>query len=334
MLTVRDEGGPFKSLSDLCHRVDLRAVNRKVLEALIKVGACDEFGQTRASLTAQIERVLSRATGAAADRARGQETLFGLLEAGNPEEDEIPAALRNLPEWPDAEKLAHEKELLGFFVSGHPLTPHLGILKSYCTHQISELKELSSRTIIRVGGLVSEVKRAISRKSDKPYCIATIEDMESSFQVLCVNENYEKFNLLLEVNQPLMVIGEVKNDEDMPKIFPYEIFPIKDAPRKFTKQVHLRLKTEALQPDAMDGVRELAEAHPGKVPLLLCLRQPGGASVFVEADECFNVTPGLALAAAANERFGEATYYPKVDPTLPEPQRRRYAKKSNGNAGE
>ena len=331
MLTARGEGEPFTSLSDVCNRVDLRAVNRKVLDALIKAGACDSFGQSRASLCAQIERTLSRAASTAADRARGQETLFGLLDADNTEDDEIPAALRNLPEWDDAERLAHEKELLGFYVSGHPLNPHLGTLKHYATHQVTDLKELPDRTISRVGGLVSTAKRAISKKTDKPYCTATVEDMTGQVTVLCVGDNYEKFNEQFELNKPLMVIGEVNNSEDVPKIFPVDVFPLDDAPRKFTQQVHLRLKTEALQPDAMNGVRELAEAHPGKIPLLLCLRQPGGESVFVEADERFNVAPGLALAADANERFGEATYYPKVDPTLPEPQRRRYAKKTNGN---
>ncbi len=331
MLTARNEGEPFKSLSDVCNRVDLRAVNRKVLDALIKAGACDSFGQSRASLCAQIERTLSRAASAAADRARGQETLFGLLDAGKSDEDEIPAALRDLPEWDDAERLAHEKELLGFYVSGHPLTPHFGTLKHYATHQIADLKELPANTITRVGGLVATVKRAISKKTDKPWCAATLEDMTGQVTILCAGDNYEKFNEHFELNKPLMVIGGVKNDEDMPKIFPQEVFPLDYAPAKFTKQVHLRLKTEALVPDAMNGVRELAEAHPGKVPLLLCLRQPGGESVFVEADERFNVTPGLALAAAANERFGEATYYPKVDPTLPEPQRRRYAKKNNAD---
>jgi DNA polymerase-3 subunit alpha len=90
MLLARDEGEPFKSLSDVCNRVDLRAVNRKVLDALIKAGACDSFGQSRASLCAQIERTLSRAASAADDRARGQETLFGLLDAGKSDEDEIP----------------------------------------------------------------------------------------------------------------------------------------------------------------------------------------------------------------------------------------------------
>ena len=331
MLAAREESGAFSSLPDLCNRVDLRAVNRKVLEALIKAGACDSFGQSRASLTAQIDRSLTRAASAAADRARGQETLFGMLEANDPEEEEIPAGLRNLPEWPDAEKLAYEKELLGFYVSGHPLEPFLNITNSYCTHQVGELKELPGRTIVRVAGLVSEVRRGISRKTDKPYCIATVEDLETEFGVLCVNENYDKFNHLIEVNKPLMFIGEVNNTEDVPKIFPQEIFPIDEAPKRFTKQVHLRLKVESLQPTSMDGVRELAEAHPGSTPLLLCLRQPDGASVFVEANDNFNVAPSRDFQSAANERFGADTYYAKVDMALPEPQRRFKRRESNGD---
>ena len=331
MLEARDEGGPFTSLNDLCHRVDLRAVNRKVLEALIKAGACDGFGHTRASLVAQIERTLSRASSDAADKARGQETLFGMLDADQPEADDIPAALRNMAEWPDAEKLAHEKELLGFYVSGHPLEPFLGLIDSYATHSVSQLAELPGRTIVRVAGLVSEVRRGISRKTDKPYCIATVEDLQTEFGVLCVNENYEKFNHLIEVNKPLMFIGEVNNTEDVPKIFPQEIFPIDEAPKRFTKQVHLRLKVESLQPASMDGVRELAEAHPGSTPLLLCLRQPGGASVFVEANDNFNVAPSRDFQSAANERFGADTYYAKVDMALPEPQRRFKRRESNGD---
>ena len=331
ILTARDSDKPFKTLAELCDRADLRAVNRKVLEALIKAGACDGFGMTRASLVAQIERTLARATSAAADLARGQETLFGMLETGNNKSDEIPAALRNLPEWPEAEKLAHEKELLGFYVSGHPLTPHLDTLDNYSTHKILELKELPGRTITRIGGVVSIVKRAISKKNDKPYCIATVEDMESSFQVLCLGENYEKFNHLIETNKPLMIIGEVNNSEDIPKIFPQEVFPLDEAPRKFTKQVHLRLKVETLPPDAMENVRELAEAHPGKAPLLLCLRKPGGTSVFVEADRSYNVSPGREFQEAANERFGNDTYYAKVDTSLPEPQRRKYGRSGNGD---
>jgi len=327
MLQARENSNSFHSLPDLCNSVDLRAVNRKVLEALIKAGTCDGFEQTRASLTAQIDRTLSRAASTAADRDRGQETLFGLLEADKPEAEEIPAGLRNLTEWPDAEKLAYEKELLGFYVSGHPLEPYLKTLENYCTHTIEELKELPPRTITRVGGLVSEVRRGISKKTDKPYCIATVEDQNNEFGVLCVNENYEKFNHLIELNKPLMFIGEANNTEDVPKIFPQEVFPIDEAPGRYTKQVHLRLKVESMNPEAMVKVRELAEAHPGNRPLLLCLRQSGGESVFMETSDNFNVKPGMDFQSAANERFGEDTYYAKVDMELPEPQR-RYKKRT------
>ena len=135
----------------------------------------------------------------------------------------------------------------------------------------------------------------------------------------------------LQVTQPLMVIGEVNNGEDVPKIFPQEILPLEDAPRKFTKQVHLRLRVEKISGDSLESVRALTQAHPGKVPLLLCLRQPGGAAVFVEANERFNVTPSASLQTEADSMFGEDTYYAKVDTDLPEPQRRRYARNGNGN---
>ena len=331
MLAARDQGKPFQSLADLCERVDLRAVNRKVLEALIKAGACDGFGHTRASLCAQIERTLARASSIAADRARGQETLFGMLDAGKSEEDDIPAALRNVAEWPNSEKLVHEKELLGFYISGHPLDPLTGILDSYTMHKTPELKELEARTVTRVGGLIAEVKRGISRKTDKPWASAVLEDMHGTCTILLINDNYEKFNELLQPNQPLMVIGEVNNSEDVPKIFPQEILPLEDAPRRYTKQVHLRLRVEKISDDSLESVRALTQAHPGKVPLLLCLRQPGGASVFVEANERFNVTPSASLQTEADSMFGEDTYYAKVDTDLPEPQRRRYARNGNGN---
>ncbi len=329
MLQARNDDGSFSSLPDLCNRVDLRSVNRKVLEALIKAGACDVFHQSRASLTAQIERSLTRASSAAADRTRGQETLFGMLEADKTEEDEIPVGLRNLTEWPDAEKLGYEKELLGFYVSGHPLDPYLSLLENYCTHKVSELNELPRRTITRIGGLVSDVRRGISRKTDKPYCIATVENLDTEFSVLCVNENYDRFNQLIELNKPLMFIGEINNTENMPKIFPQDVFPIDEAPDRYTKQVHLRLKTESLDLEAMDEIRKLAEAHPGSSPLMLCLRQSDGQAVFLETSDHFNVKPGRELQSAANEKWGGDTYYAKVDMNLPEPK--KYFKKRESN---
>jgi DNA polymerase-3 subunit alpha len=331
ILKARNEGGKFKTLSDLCERVDGHSLGRKTLEALIKTGACDCFGQTRATLFAQIERTLARAASILSDKQKGQSSLFGALEEKAPP---MPEAISNLPEWPQHELLAHEKELLGFYVTGHPLTPFVPILEKYALANTAKLSELPNRSLTRIGGLIAAVQHGVSKKSGKPYSMVTLEDLEGSVQVLCMNENYDKFRSLLETNKAILVVGEVNTGDDRPKIFPQEIMPLEDAPKKFTKQVHLRLHTAHLKPEDLDAARELAAAHPGKCPLLLCFMRPDGEVVFVDTNERFSVTPSLKLQHEADARFGEETYYAKVDTSLPERQSRWPRKNGSANGEE
>ncbi|HTV76026.1 MAG TPA: OB-fold nucleic acid binding domain-containing protein, partial [Candidatus Baltobacteraceae bacterium] len=331
ILKARNEGGKFKSLSELCERVDDHSLGRKTLEALIKTGACDCFGQTRATMFSQIDRALARAAGIQADKQKGQSSLFGTLEEKAPP---MPEAISNLPEWPQHELLAHEKELLGFYVTGHPLTPFAPILEKYALANTAKLSELPNRSLTRIGGLIAAVQHGVSKKSGKPYSMVTLEDLEGSVQILCMNENYDKFRSLLETNRAILVVGEVNTGDDRPKIFPQEIMPLEDAPKKFTKQVHLRLHTAHLKPEDLDAARELAAAHPGKCPLLLCFMKPDGEVVFVDTNERFSVTPSLKFQHEADARFGEETYYAKVDTSLPERQSRWPRKNGSANGEE
>jgi DNA polymerase-3 subunit alpha len=331
ILKARDEHGKFKTLSELCERVDGRSLTRKTIEALVKTGACDSFGQTRATLFAQIERTLSRAASILSDKQKGQSSLFGALEEKAPP---MPEAISNLPEWPQHELLAHEKELLGFYVTGHPLTPFVPILEKYALTNTAKLSELPNRSLTRIGGLIAAVQHSVSKKSGKPYSMVTLEDLEGSVQILCMNENYDKFRPLLEANKAILVIGEVNVGDDKPKIFPQEIMPLAEAPKKYTKQVHLRLHTAHLKPDDIESVREIVAANPGKCPLLLCFMQPGGGTVFMDTNERFAVTPSLKLQHAVDARFGEETYYAKVDTALPERQSRWPRKTENGGSEE
>jgi DNA polymerase-3 subunit alpha len=302
------------------------------LEALIKTGACDGFGANRATLFAQIERTMARAASIISDRQKGQSSLFGMLE--DKAVDAMPEAIASLPEWPQHELLAYEKELLGFYVTGHPLTPYAPILEKYCLANTGQLMELPNRSLTRVGGLIAAAQHGVSKKSGKPYSMITLEDLHGSAQVLVMNENYDKFRPLLELNKAIMVIGEVNTGEDRPKIFPQEIFPLDDAPRKFTKQVHFRLHTAHLKPESMDAVMGIVSAHPGKCPLMLCLRYPTGQVVFIEPNERFAVTPSRELQSAVDEAFGEETYYVKVDTSLPEKQNRWGRKGGNNGNGD
>jgi hypothetical protein len=127
------------------------------------------------------------------------------------------------------------------------------------------------------------------------------------------------------LNRAVLVIGEVNTGEDKPKLFPQEIMPLEEAPKRYTKQVHLRLQTAHFTPEKLDGVRVLVEAHRGKCPLFLCFQRPGGEVMFVETHEVFSVTPSAALQQAADGLFGAETYYAKVDTTLPERQQRRWS---------
>jgi DNA polymerase-3 subunit alpha len=328
ILETRDRDGKFNSLANLCERVDTRTVNKKVLEALVRCGACDCFGETRATLFSQIERTLARAASVIQDRQRGQSSLFGAFEETPGDQGE---KLNRLPEWPQSELLAAEKELLGFYVTGHPLTPFLPLIEKYALHNSVSAAQIPPRTVTRIGGMVTAVQQGISKKSGKPYAIATLEDLEGSMQVLCMNENFEKHLELLKPGNPILVIGEVINGEDKPKIFPQEMMMLEDAPGKYTKQVHLRLHTAHLTPDKLEQAKGLAASHPGKIPLFLCLRYPTGEAVFIEAHEKFAVTPTSRLQREADEIFGEDTYYAKVDMSLPEPTRRRWEKR-NGDS--
>jgi DNA polymerase-3 subunit alpha len=238
------------------------------------------------------------------------------------------------PEWPAAESLAAEKELLGFYVTGHPLAPYKSVLEQYTLASTSKLSALPNRTVTRLGGLITAVQTGISKKSGKPYALATLEDLEGTVQLLCLNENFEKFRELLQPNTAVLVVGEVNLGDDRPKVFPQEMLRLDDAPRRYTTQVHLRLRADQLTAERLIEARDLVTAHRGKTPLFLCLMQPRGERVFVETHEQFGVLPTLAFQEAIRERFGPEAYYAKVDLSVPAKTPRRWEKRdSNGDSG-
>jgi len=331
IIKARETGEPFGDLFDLCDRCDTRTVNRKVLEALIKSGACDGLAGSRAGQFSVIDRALAKASSQARDRESGQTSLFGAFEQSSQSMQDI---VPDLAEWDRGDILAAEKELLGFYVSGHPLDPYRELLGQYCLHDSETVKALESRKMTRVGGLIATVQRGISRRTNKPYAIATVEDLKGSFQVLCMNENYDKYQELLLSNKTVLVIGEANNSEATPKIFPQEIIALDDAPAKFTQQVQFRLNGSELGPEKMEELHGLATSHAGRCPLFLCIRQQDGRLVFIDTSEKYFVRPSVKLRDEVNEMLGPDSYYAKVDTTLPEPAKRQWQRKeTNGNGG-
>lgn len=327
LLQARRLGGRFHSLQELCERVDTRIVNRRALECLIKTGACDGLGPNRATLMAGVDAALSRASSMAADKASGQSSLFDAFDAAPVARPVKPVVL---PDWPMSEKLAYEKELLGIFVSGHPLDPHARLLERFALHPVDTLPSLPNRGMARIGGLVTALTEGVSKKNGKKYAMATIEDLTGSVQLLVMNDNYDKFRELLSPNTAVLVTGEVSTGEDKPKLFPQEIMKLEDAPRKFTRQAHVWMKTIEASRPAMENLRALAEAHPGRVPLFIALRYGGGEVAYLETNERYSVNPGQAFETAVESAFNPGALQLIVDRSLPERAPRKWERKPGG----
>jgi len=331
LLEARRQGGRFISLPDFCERIDTRAANKKVLECLIKAGACDDLGFNRASLMAQLDGAMARASSIAADRVRGQSSLFDAFESTPSPTTKAKAV--ELPEWPTSEKLSYEKELLGMYLTGHPLQPYEPLIRRFAAHTIADLPTLENRAMTRVGGLVSALQEGISKKSGKKYAMVTIEDLTGSVQMLLMNENYDRFRSLLNINVPVLVTAEVNTGEDRPKLFPQEILRLEEAPRKFTRQVHVRLQADAVDAMRLEALRTLIEEHRGKIPLFLNLRMANGATAYLEANDQFYVTPSAQLEEAINASIGADAYWTRVDTSLPERAPRKWERRGSGDDG-
>ncbi len=223
-----------------------------------------------------------------------------------------------LPEWPQHELLAHERELLGFYVTGHPLTPLAPILNAYALHKSNQLSELKSRDMTRLGGLVTEITKGISKKSSKPYALATIEDMEGSVQVLCLNENYEKFISSFSPTKPFSSPAKSNLSEDKPKIFPVGHQP----PRRRPAPPHPA--SPSPPPNGAPCCRRprIRPRHPRRpsrqMPALPLLQMARRRRRLYRGHDRFFVRPSAALQRALDDRFGEESYYAKVDTTLPQ----------------
>lgn len=309
IIAVRDKGGRFTSFADFCHRIDPRVVNRKVIECLVKCGAFDSLGRGRAQVFAEIEHQMSRAASAQRDRERGQAALFDVepvharrQATGKPAE----------VEWSPSEMLAFEKELLGFYVTGHPLSQHAPILRRYELACTSHLAQLQDGQMTRIGGIVSKLMPKTT-KQGKPMAVLTLEDLDGSVEVVVFPETYSKYAANLRADAAIFVCGMVNLREDKPKIVAEQIIPLQEVPQRFTKAMHIRLPAATTQEALLSRVHDLLRAHKGNCPVLFCFIYPDGRLVFLEAHERFSVVPSERLVRELEALLGEDAVWLKVD---------------------
>ena len=282
-IAERESGGPFKSLEDFCRRVDPRKINKKTLESLVKCGAFDFTGEFRSALFAEIDGVLAASASSHRDRAAGQVSLFDDL----PADTASPKRPSNsVPPWPQAEMLAYEKELLGFYVTGHPLDEYRSVLESGKYRPIQSLAAMDDKATVQVAGSLTVVERRFTKKDSKPFAIVTLEDLTGSLEVKIWSEAYTKCASHLEQGRVVAVTGRLDKRDDTPSLVASEIKPLKPgAPAQSPESapVVLSFQRESTTEAVLQEVKRLVEESPGSQRLELEFVNDDGGRVRMKA---------------------------------------------------
>jgi DNA polymerase-3 subunit alpha len=271
ILEAREEGGPFCDILDFAKRVDLKKVNKRVFESLIKSGAFDGLGHTRRAMMEGLDLVLDAAAGFRREKDEGQFNLFGgdcLVAASAPE-----VRPPDLAEWEESVKLAFEKEMIGFYITGHPLAKYNGLLKKFADVTSSTLAQAAESSQVRIAGLVKSIKEINTKKGDR-MAFVDLEDLEGSVEVTVFSDVYLQKRALLQSGDPLIVSGVKEGNGENPKIVAQDIVRIEDAPNRFGKMIHIRIVTTGASPENIKDLKRILGSHRGSLPVTLHVVAP------------------------------------------------------------
>jgi DNA polymerase-3 subunit alpha len=310
MIAAREES-PLESLYDVTNRVDLKKTNRGVLEALIKAGAMDELPENRnhhrAQLLAALDRAIDLGQKAQRDRAAGQTSLFGRLA---PEQ----AATINVEEYPDTprwtliQKLSHEKESLGFYISGHPLQRYKKDVARFASHQSDNISEVQRHSsTVAMAGVVEGYRERSTKSGSGRIAYFNLEDLQGKVEVIVFPRDFEKASEILPTDEPVLVKGQVRKDgrDGVPKLHLREVVLLRDLRLEKTSAMDMRLECDKVTRQRLEKLKAALLDHPGRCALSVRVVQPGLWEARLELAEDLKVNPCDELVSRAEHIFGE-----------------------------
>ncbi|MGB3112066.1 MAG: DNA polymerase III subunit alpha [Candidatus Omnitrophota bacterium] len=303
IISTRQESGKFESLVDFAEKADSRLVNRKVVESLVKCGAFDSTGIKRSQAMAILDKVLELASKTQKDRRNGQMSFFDDIH----EEESFKFSFQEVPdieEWPEHELLANEKEMLGFYITKHPLARFERLLHAYSTCSVSKLANLSDGQEVLIGGIVKKVRTTVTRKKGEKMAIVTLEDLDNFVGVLVFPSAYRKAPDLVKEDSMVYVRGRLNLREEEPKIVAEDIIPLEKVKEMFTKSVLVKLSTTGLEEKTMERIKKVMQRHKGKIPVFVDIVSPGGRRIRLSTDKDLGVYPSDELVAEVEEIVG------------------------------
>ena len=302
MLRAREEGGPFESLLAFARRVDLRQVNRRALESLIKCGAFDATGARRAQLMAVLDTALERAAQAQQDRITGQAHLFG----GEEEAGTEPPSLPMVGEWEEKERLTHERDALGFFITGHPLSRFEWEAKLLATATTAGLSEVNGSRKVRMCGVINALKVQTTRRGDL-MARFNLEDLEGVAEVIVFPDCYRDSSETLDSDEPILLSGTIDPGEEGVVVKAEKIVLLSGAAKKLGRGLLIRLPAGGKSREWMRAhlidLKEILKDHRGTIPLSLQFDFDG--RVETRRYQHFGVDPSGEMIQRVESLLGE-----------------------------
>ena len=290
----------FTSLFDFCERVDLKKVNKRVIESLVKCGAFDSTATKRSQMIAALESALEYGQRIQRERTDPQ---MGLFDFGEHRPSINVPGLPEIGEWEEKQYLAFEKESLGFYLSGHPLSRFEDILDKFTNVNAITIKECSDSRVVRIGGLVQAAKTIKTKKGDL-MAFVTIEDMHGAVEVIVFSRLFAESKDLLVEDQPVLIQGQVQKDEKSIKLLADTLIAIDAAEETWTASIHFNLEVIRTDRDMLIQLHNILERHPGPCPAYLHLRTPDKADSIISLPETLKLKAGSSLAREVDGLLG------------------------------
>ncbi len=281
IIDARQEGGSFSGLFDFCERVDLRKVNKKVLESLIMCGACDSLGARRSQLMAVADEVVATVQRSQKEKLQNQMSMFELIAESSGQDQSGSVEYPEIDEWDQKKRLTREKECLGFYVTGHPLDDYRDLLKSCALSDTNTLMSESREREVSVGGIVSALRRLTTKKGDQ-MAFVTIEDLTGFIEVICFPDVFRQAGRLLDGEQPLLIKGRLTiENESNRRIIASEIVPLDEAHEVTTPDIHINCQINKLNHDEIALLKGIFTNNPGKSPVFIHIIIPESSETVI-----------------------------------------------------
>ncbi len=306
LIKVRDKKGRFTSPFDIFGEADPKTLNRKVVESLIKAGALDSLGWKRSQMFHLVDRMIDYAHEIQKLNASKQNLLFDRSHVDTPQ---IPWEVQEMREWDESLLLSYEKDALGFYITGHPLTHYGKQLDLLVSHAISHLDdELDFNSEIKVAGIISSVK-PLRTKRDERMATFFLEDLSGRIEVVVFPENYKKYYGYLRADQLVWVQGKFLGEGESRRIHLLQIMPLEEAFQKQAKRVVLRIFLPGIEETVFEELKMILEKYQGKCPVFFELETPHSYRMLVQSREVQGVVPTEELTKDVENLLGENSVF-------------------------